>query len=285
MRRMNRWNVSMVLLLIAGLTCVSLFMHGCSTPGTLTGNLNPTPDRSRRLMALAAEEAAAIPDVDARLTRQLNLADLQIQRGWQDDARVTLAAARATLASADAAKLNDHARISGWISVSELSRTVDDTVGATKACEGAIAAMNAIADPAVRCDYVMGISNELQYLKGPEAAARMLAAAGPWTKSIDDVARRRQAVVSFAAALFNLDDYAAGQKLLRNEDDPAWRSDTLTRFASLPVQRDSLKAAPGFREPQATSPAADESFNPTPYYGKTLRFRDVFQNQQRSQTK
>jgi len=107
--------------------------------------------------------------------------------------------------------LNEHARISGWVSASELSRTAKDDTGALAACESAVSAMRNIGDPARRCDYVMGICNELQYLKGKDAAAQLLAEAGPWTRAIDDVKRRRQAVVSFAATLFSLDELTRGQ--------------------------------------------------------------------------
>src|SRR5690606_228422 len=119
--------------------------------------------------------------VDARLTRQLNLAERQIRKQWLDEARATLAAARRTLASDDAGKLNTHARISGWVAVSELSREVADKQGAVSAIDAAVKEIDAIDDPAKRCDYVMGVANELQYLKGRDAAVRMLTDAAPWT--------------------------------------------------------------------------------------------------------
>ncbi len=292
MRRVNRWSVLVVGFLAVGVAAVLIQIKGCATQPRLSGNLHSTPDRSRKLMNLAAEEASAIPEVDARLTRQLNFADQQINRGWPDDARVTLAAARATLASPDAAKLNDHARLSGWISVSELSRGVQDMAGAEKACAGALAAMNAIDDPAIRCEYVMGIANEQQYLEGKDVAGKTLVAAGPWTKSIDDVTRRRSAVVSFASALFNLDDFGGGQAMLRNEDDPAWRSDILLRMASAPTydsrqmnQADAPAAlSASMSKANELKLHADALQGSAPYFGKSLRYRDVFQGQQNSQT-
>jgi hypothetical protein len=240
-------------------------------------------------MALAAEEAAMIADLDARLTRLLNLAEMQIYREHPADARTTLAHARTTLGSEQAPKqLNDHARISGWISVSELSRQADDDESARSACDSAVTAMRGIEDPAVRCEYVMGVCNELQYLRGAPAAAMVLAESGPWTKAIDDVARRRQAVISFAAALFNLDDFTRGQQMLRQEDDAAWRSDTLTQLASLPVRSgwgsdyaaDASVPAGAVEEMEMRREAATSQ----PWFGKQLRYRDVFRGQQRSQT-
>ena len=221
-------------------------------------------------MALAADEAALISDVDTRLTRLLNLADTQIQRGWSEDAKVTLAAAYKTLASADAMKLNQHARISGWVSISELSRGVKDMAGAASACEGAIAAVLGIEDPARRCQYVMGVSNELQYLKGKPAAVEFLTKAGAWTRSIDDVPARRQATASFAAALFNLDDFQAGQSMLKQDDDPTWRSDTLAKFASISEGGGRLEAKAGSAE--------------MPRFGRDLHYKQVFQGQVNSQT-
>ncbi len=289
MKRRTKVLGVLFLVVAAGITTAALSFNGCAQSPRLTGNLRATAARSQKLMALAAEEATAITDVDARLTRQLNLADMQIQRNWPDDAKVTLDAARKTLGSEDSKKLNDHARISGWVSVSELSRAVKDTDGANTACDGAIKAVREIEDPAVRCEYVMGICNEMQYLKGKAKAADLLAEAGPWTKNIDQIDHRRLAVVSFAGALFNLDDFAKGQAMLKNEDDAAWRSDTLTQLASMPVDRgrsgyaDSaneviLGAAVSAPSRATTSPGSRQ------YFGQKLNYREVFQGQFNSKT-
>ena len=263
----------------------------------LTGHVQASAERSRRLMALAAQEAAAITDVDVRLTRQLNLADSQMQSLWKPDARTTLASAVSTLRSPEAAQLNDHARLSGWISISELSRQADDKLAAIDACDGAAKAMLAIEDPARRCEYVMGIANELQYLKGKPAAAALLALAAPWTPSIDDVSRRRQAVVSFASALFNLDDYSAGQRMLQSETDAAWRSDILTQLSSLAGQGDSRASDTRYKsaERQSLAPVMSanqgaldnrvpEQMQSQPYFGRQLGYRSVFQSNLKSNT-
>ena len=71
-------------------------LSGCTSTLPVTGNLHVEEARSQKLMALAADEAGKISDVDMRLTRQLNLADLQSTRDWNADARKTLAAARNT---------------------------------------------------------------------------------------------------------------------------------------------------------------------------------------------
>jgi hypothetical protein len=274
------YKITASLLVLFALATGAWMMFGpaaCQTsPPRLVGTLMPAPHRSQRLVALASKEATSIKDVDARLTRQLNLAHLQIERGWADDARVSLAATSATLPSKDADGLKSHARISGWISISELSRRIKDTATATAACDGAIAAMNAIEVPGRRCEYVMGIANELQYLRGLPAAADLVAKAGPWTKSIDDLPQRRQAVMSFACALFNLDSFDAGLAMLQNEGDAAWRSDTLKQLALLPgpASESSTMAA---RESKTQQPA--------PYYGRQLNYDQIFRGQEKSATK
>jgi hypothetical protein len=262
---------------------------GCGAP-PISGRLNVDENRSQKLMALAADDAGLIADPDMRLSRQLNLADLQINRGWNDDARNTLAAARKTLSSPEASKLNDHARLSGWVSTSELCRRIHDMPGAATATDAALQALDRIEDPGKRCQYVMGLSNELQYIKGKPAAAELLAKSGPWTKSIDSIPLRRQALVAFATALFNLDDFTAGQTMLRQEPDPAWRSDVLAgmaqsdaaqfRPAELMTLRHSSAAAS-----EALAPA-DASLMPStqPFFGRQLNYDQVFKNQKKSQT-
>jgi len=282
-----------ILLAFLFLTGISLgWMYGgCSTIPPVSGQLRTSDARSQELMAMAAAEAAMIGDVDQRLTRQLNLAETQRNRGWNNDAITTLAATRITLGSKDAAQLTDHARLSGWVSASELSRSVKDIAGATLACQGAQADLLKIEDPAKRCLYVMGVANETQYTQGIQAAAGVLTQAGAWTKSIDNVNNRKQAVVSFATALFNLDDYAAGQQMLRNEGDASWRSDVLAKMAmaSDRVAEDAKRAQAqvSMSRDAAAAPAAARPSDvqlESNFYGKNLQYREVFQNQSKSRS-
>lgn len=294
MTRKRKWLATGVVVLVLGGTAGGIAAYQWYYRiQPLSGTVHASMARSQRLMALAASEASHIKDVDVRLTRLLNLADLQIQRDWKIDARATLISAAGTLRSDEASELNDHARLSGWISISELSRSADDKATATDACDGATKAMLALEDPGRRCQYVMGIANELQYLKGKPAAAALLDQAAPWTPSIDDIAQRRQAVVSFASALFNLDDYLAGQRMLQKESDAAWRSEILTQLASLAGQGESpaiaerkLPMISGEQlSPTAGAPAQlQPQIQGQPYFGRQLGYKQVFQNNLRSNT-
>lgn len=307
-KRTKRLGVLLITFSLAAGGAVWMY-GGCTTP-PIDPHLRVTEERSRNLMAMAASEAADIPDIDQRLTRQLNLADMQINRSWKDDAKNTLAACRDTLKSADASKLKEHARMSGWVSVSELCRGVGDKDGAAIACDGAVAELHNLADPAVRCQYVMGVSNELQYIKGKDFAAKTLEEAGPWTKSIDNVDLRRRAVISFATALFNLDEFGGGQKMLKNEGDASWRSDMLAQLAmQAPPPSAFAQRKSAAREAPVYSATAEDvdariagaAAAPKPvtqldssrqadlpggqnYFGKDLQYRSVFQNQKSSNT-
>jgi hypothetical protein len=279
-----------VVILILGATIGGVALHRWYTRvPRLTGTVQASVERSRRLMGLAAQEAALIKDVDARLTRLLNLAEVQINRNWKEDARATLGSASTTLGGPDAKQLNDHAHLSGWVSVSELSRAADDNPAAVLACEAAVKSMENLEDPAKRCQYVMGVANELQYLKGKPAAAALLDKSGPWTAAIDNVTERRRAIVSFAGALFNLDDYAAGQRMLQKEDDATWRSEVLTTLANTAGEGNYIPSAANLR--LISSPSADVraqetmEVSPTqPYFGRQLGYKQVFQNNLKSAT-
>lgn len=268
---------------------------GCSGGPAVSGELKPGGDRSRRLVALAAEEAAAIADADARLARQLNLANQQIGRGWTDDAGETLAATRETLGSEAGAGLGTHARISGWVSASELARRAGDTAGANAAADGAVLALRGVEGEAERCQYVMGLANELYELKGRNPAADLLADAGAWTRQIDDLAERRRALVAFASALFNLDEYERGQEVLRRDDEPTWRSDTLLALSRRWEAKSPERLARDERlmrqhhvvgnvAPTAAAMEAEILPIDEPTYGKRVDFGSVFQDQARSKT-
>jgi hypothetical protein len=108
-------------------------------------------------------------------------------------------------------------------------------------------------------------------------AAGLLEDAGPWTRSIDDVAKRRAAVTAFASALFNIDNYSAGQKMMRYEEDAAWRSATLTQLAGMAVAGKPAAAMAG-------QSAAEAMRTNSVRFGKSLDYESVFQGQTNSQT-
>jgi hypothetical protein len=134
----------------------------------------------------------------------------------------------------------------------------------------------------------MGIANELQYLQGQDAAAALLTEAGAWAKEIDSQSERRRALVAFASALFNLDQFEAGQAVLRNDDDPLWRSDLLAQMsvstAPLARGRDAYKA----QGQRAIGPASEADFQEggesASTYGRPLNYEEIFRNQRKSQT-
>ena len=221
------------------------------------------------------------------LTRQLNLADQQLQRGWTADAPVTLKGARDTLLSKDASKLTFHARLSGWVSISELSRNAKDIPAAASACDHAIKELKAIDNQASRCKYVMGIANEAQYLKGLPAARDLLVMAGPWAREISNQPERRSALTTFASALFNLDEYAAGQTVMRQDPDAAWRSETLSALASAanPENAEPTAArAAALSRDVAAHQASQSARQSKSSYGVPLNYRTVFEGKQRSET-
>jgi hypothetical protein len=286
--------IALFLLALAGVP----FLGGCGGPPPVSGDIQANEGRSQKLMALSAQEAGHIPDADMRLTRQLNLADLQIDRGWSDNARDTLTAARNTLGSPEAAKLNDQIRLSGWVSISQLSRRIHDMADAAIATDTALVELERIEDPAKRCEYVMGLANELQYIKGKPAAAALLAKAGPWTKWIDNLSWKRQALVAFATALFNLDDFDAGQKMVEQETHAAWRSDVLATMAQA-AQEEQVQTVSGVPVAAAEArgfvtrglSAGHVSIGPLvpannnqPFFGKSLDYDRVFKNQKNAQT-
>jgi hypothetical protein len=276
-------------LLLLALTAVPL-ISGCGGPPPVSGDMQANEGRSRKLMALAAQEAGHIPNADMRLTRQLNLADMQIDRGWHENARDTLAAARHTLGAPEAANLNEQTRLSGWVSISQLSRRIHETADAAVATDAALVELERIEDPARRCQYVMGLANELQYIKGKPAAAALLAKAGPWTKSIDNLSWKRQALTAFATALFNLDDFDAGQKMVEEETDAAWRSDVLATMAQAAQEQTQTAGVAESRSAFVAAAAPPASLTPSPtsnnqpFFGKSLNYDDVFKNQKNAQT-
>jgi hypothetical protein len=285
----RRTKIVLGILLLGAVVGVLVWWMTWAVP-PITVQIEASATRSRTLLALAGRQAAKIPAVDIRLTRLLNLGDQEIQRGYKSEARETLSFARETLAGKDAATLDEQARISGWVSVSELCREAGDKSAASSACDGAVVALRAIEDPARRCEYVIGVCNELQYLKGKGYASKLLDEAGEWTRSIDSVGRRRQAVTGFASALFNLDDYAAGERMISREQDPAWGADTLIQLANMAQPGSGGPAVALLRMDDArhatpaSAPPSAVSLSEVPTFGKEVSYRSIFQNQTRPQT-
>jgi len=234
---MKRWIVAGVCvgLCVAG---VGLWL-GLSGCGPAAGE-----DRSSRLLALAAEEAGQIVDVPQRLTRQLNIADRQSQRGQNTNASKSLAAARKTLSGAAPGDgLGTPIAMAGYVSISQLARRVGDTALAAGACEDALTALRKIEPAEHRVPYVYGLSAELKQLHGNDASAKLVREAGPWAAAIDDVTDRRRVLVIFAGSLFDGEDYDGGLAMLRHEGDPAWRADVLEDMADAALRRAAVAKA------------------------------------------
>ena len=199
----------------------------------VSSSVKKTADRSRRLTILAASEAGNIRDADARLTRQLNIAEQVLQRFGNEDALTVLAEAEKTLKSVGP-QLSSHARISGWVSVSQLARRAVGTEAAKAATAEAQRELEALPNLAERCQYVMGVAEEVSQLQGEADAAAVLVKGGQWVASIEGDTERRNARLAFAVALFNLDAYEGGVATLQLERDPSWSSDTMLALASPP---------------------------------------------------
>lgn len=189
------------------------------------------PGRAAMLMRLAAQEAVNIRVAKDRLSRQLNIANLQNQQGHSGDARATLALARQTLSTAADDALDAHARISGWVSISELSRAAGDRPSAESACDEGLKFLRVLKPAGERCQYVCGLAEEFRILKGKDEAAKVLREAGPWAETIAEESARRQAIKAIAGDLFLCDDYDGGKEVVQKEKDPLWRTDTLVQLA------------------------------------------------------
>jgi len=189
-------------------------------------------DRDTRLLQMAVDEADLITNHHDRLMRQLNIADWQMHTGRKEDGHKTLAKAILTLQDPDAGELDEFGRISGWASIAELARE-DDPATALKAVDKAVETLQAINPASRRCDYVLSLSHQVQDLRGKKEAVALLAKAGLWAGEIASPDMRRRALMAFANRLFDLEEWDAGQKVLRHDADAAWRSDTLAAMANI----------------------------------------------------
>jgi hypothetical protein len=215
---------------------------------TLSG-CGQTPDKSGRLLSMAAQEAAGIPNVLDRFTRQLNIADTQLRTERKTDAAATLALCRDTLAASTRSDFDDFHRIAGWTAISQLARQAGDRDLAVKSSDLALAALNDVQPPAQRPQYVMSLAGELADLRGKESAIELLDSGAGWAVELPDAATRRQVLVMFTRALLDYDAFENARNTMRRDPDVAWRTDTLLALSddyavkARHVQSDSSAAA------------------------------------------
>jgi hypothetical protein len=268
------------------LVSVCLPLVGCdsSTP--------PTSDREGKLLTLAAGEAQQIKDCDQRLTRQLNFAFRQMGRGKKDEAKQSLAYAAQTLKDAKPGDLHPQIRIAGWISISELSRGIDDKTTAQVACDQAVTVLRTLDPVAERPDYVIGVASEVQALQGKPAAAKLLDESADWVRQMHGLSTQRIALAAICDAIFDDDDYPGGLAVLRTDADATWRSDTLAMLAERPnsvpgssvsvdVARNVIGGSPSFIDPSEMYPSAkntvsDAASGTVSGFGKRVDFQSVF---------
>jgi hypothetical protein len=217
--------------------------------------------RSAKLLTMAAEEAGSIDVLDDRLTRQLNIADLQIQCGQKSEAIKTLALAVSTLRvrekesastapSTEAAggerelpqPFDEFRRIAGWTSVAELAHTAGDSKMANAAYIDAVEALNSVQPEIKRAEYVMSLSEICNTLRGQSEATQLLVKGGQWAQKIDNRTVRRYALATFARQLTNYDDLEDARTVMRNEADARWRSDMFAALARQNITYESDKA-------------------------------------------
>lgn len=273
------------------LMCVGVVFTNCAGR-KVSSTPHVTNDRSRKLSVLAATEAGFIKDPDARLTRQLNIADQVQQRYSPEDALSVLEQATKTLHDVGPA-LDGYTRISGWVSVSQLARKSMGNAMAEGAAKDAQKELEALPELGERCQYVLGVAEEVGQSQGDDAAIALLTKGGEWAKGIGDTNDRRGARLAFATALFNLNAYEGGVASLRAEEDATWSSDTMLAIAS----RDADNSRRQYDEGSASkmerlmvmptaaapaSPAGQLNLNglSSGNYGRSLGYKVVFQGQQ-----
>jgi hypothetical protein len=198
-------------------------------------------ERAAVLMRLAGQEADQITTPRERLTRLLNLAELQIGQGDSAGARATLSRAGATVRACSADDLDVHLHVSAWVSISELSRRAGDPGAARSACQEGLTFLRTVLPPAERVPYVKGLAAEFLACSGKAASASVLREGAQWAADIKDLSQRRSTLTILAHDLFLDDDYDGGRDALRRDPDVNWRTDTLIQLAKdaipAPVQQ------------------------------------------------
>ncbi|MBL8949265.1 MAG: hypothetical protein JNK82_00715 [Myxococcaceae bacterium] len=272
----------------------ALAVTACANQKRLTDPVQHSTRRSRQLMVLAAQEARHIPDADTRLTRQLNIANQILVSYGTDGVSDALRQATDTL-NTSGPQLTGHAVLAGWVSVAQLSRAAKDQTLATQAATRAVTELERMPDPAERCDYVMGVAEEMAHTLGPDSAIAILEKSGNWASSIVADSTRRSARLAFASALFNLEDYEGGAAMLRKEGDALWSSDAMVALAAPTT---FFAAAHRGQQPVGVQFAAEapveaqmarDAYAPPPApsqaYGKSLSFDSVFEGRTSSTAK
>jgi hypothetical protein len=269
--------------------------------------------RSAKLLTMAAEEAGAIDSLDDRLTRQLNIADLQIQCGQKSEAIKTLTLAVSTLqvrekspagteSAADGPaksgrgeetkqNFDEFRRIAGWTSVAELAHAAGDLKMANAAYIDAVEALNSVQPEIKRAEYVMSLSEICYTLRGQNEATQLLVKGGQWAQKITNQTVRRYALATFARQLTNYDDLEDARIVMRNEADARWRSDMFAALARQNITIEQQKnvnseyfaaAAPAMksvdraRETKASGGWADEGV--TQDFNKNLHYAQNYRN-------
>ena len=200
---------------------------------SITSCSHDTSTRTGRLLTMAAEEAGFIDSLQDRLTRQLNIADLQIQTGQKTEALKTLDLAATTLRVDEKEKktLDDFRRIAGWTSVAELSHQAGGDKPALDAYYNAVESLNSVQPVTTRAQYVLSLSEICLILKGKDEAGQLLIKGGEWASKIPDTLTRRYALTTFTTQLIGYDNLDAARTVMRNEPDATWRADSLAAMA------------------------------------------------------
>jgi hypothetical protein len=251
----------------------------------------PASDRTGRLLTMAGEEAANIPNKLDRFSRQLNIADTQLRTDRKEDAAKTLALARDTLKESKTVDFDDFHRIAGWTAISQLSRQAGDRDLALQTSDLALAALNDVQPATERPQYVLSLAGELAELRGKEAAVELVSSGGNWAAMIMDPAARRTALVAFTERLLGYEAYEGARTMLRHDNDAAWRTDVFLSLAnpSPTVVADVAYARQmggtggrgGMGGMLPATPMAAEAYTASPVpatkpFGKDVRFENVY---------
>ena len=259
-------------------------------------------ERSRKLTVLAAREAANITDADSRLTLQLNIANGALDRFEPEDGMAIISEVAKTL-RVEREQLRGRTRLSGWVSASQLSRRAKSNAAAAEATRAAAQELEDLGDQAERCQYLLGVAEEVRLSQGDVAAVELLSKGGVWASAIDNREERRQARLAFADALLELSAFDNAVVVLRHENDATWSSSTLLALAASPqatataftysrgAERRSMPTmyiasdsppAEASESVEQQSPAPAPTKRARPGFGKSVSFSDVFQDRSSS---